>query len=108
MPVRLQRLRVVDGAEEQVREWLSTADCDEVIAGHRELQLWTERLFFTKSGSRWYLYVYSEADDPTTLGERATAITTPAFVELRQKFRAWFDEAVDIPEAASVLVDKGC
>jgi hypothetical protein len=106
MAVRLQRLRVAEQALPEIREWLSDAAAPTILRTHRELGLWVEQIFLGESDGRWYVYIYSEADDPATLSERASAIESPRFVQIRERFRAWFDNAREIPFGASVIVDR--
>ncbi|SNQ45335.1 hypothetical protein FRACA_10095 [Frankia canadensis] len=106
MPVQMQRMRIAPGALEDVRAWLKTAGTPGLIAAHRELRLWVEHCFLVEDGARTYLFNYLELDEPETLGERATAITEPAFVELRGRFRGWFDEVVIFAPDASVVATE--
>ena len=53
-----------------------------------------EHVFLEEWHGRWYFWSYTESDDPEAYHERLSAIDTPEFAEIRERFRSWFDEVV--------------
>jgi Family of unknown function (DUF6176) len=104
MAMKLQRMKVRPGSEQEVRAWATAPGSPAVLEAHRALGLRREILFLDDQEGVLYVYVFTEADDLATLSARAAKIDDPEFRKTFEQFRSWFESATELPQAGWVIV----